>query len=240
MFPVRVVLVEPTHPNNIGAVARAMKTMALTRLTLVQPLRFPHAEATARAAGADDVLHQASICANLAEAVADCQLILATTARTRTIPWPTYTPPEAAVVVARALPGQVALVFGREHSGLTNEELLLCHGAITIPTQPEFRSLNLGSAVQIVAYEVYQRLRTTALVALPPSQQVASAAEVEALFAHLEQAFVQVGFFDPAKPRQTLRRVKKILLKAQLESSEVQMLRGLCRALERHGSQQSH
>ena len=152
---IRIVLVEPTHPGNIGAAARAMKAMGLDRLCLVAPRRFPGAEATARAAGADDVLHAARIVESLDDALADCGLVLGTTARSRRIEWPVLDAREGARrAVAQAARAPVAVVFGRESAGLANAELDRCHALIRIPAAGRFSSLNVAAAVQILAYEM--------------------------------------------------------------------------------------
>ena len=152
---IRIVLVEPTHPGNIGAAARAMKAMGLDRLCLVAPRRFPSAEATARAAGADDVLHAARLVESLDDALADCGLVLGTTARSRRIEWPVLDAREGARrAVAQAARTPVAVVFGRESAGLTNAELDRCHALIRIPAATGFSSLNVAAAVQILAYEM--------------------------------------------------------------------------------------
>ena len=152
---VRIVLVEPTHPGNVGAVARAMKTMGLDRLCLVAPRRFPSAEATARAAGADDVLHAARVVGSLDEAIADCGFVLGTTARSRRIEWPVFDAREGARrAVAQGAREQVAVMFGRESAGLTNAEIDRCHALVRIPAASRFSSLNVAAAVQILAYEM--------------------------------------------------------------------------------------
>ncbi|MGH8559232.1 MAG: RNA methyltransferase [Methylococcales bacterium] len=154
---IRIVLVGATHPGNIGAVARAMKNMGLSRLYLVEPKIFPNADATSRAAGADDILCRAVLCDSLQEAVLDCGIVIGASARSRTIFLPVLSPRECATLLARQHPEtELAVVFGGEHSGLTNAELDLCGYWLTIPCNPEFRSLNLASAVQVVAYGSYK------------------------------------------------------------------------------------
>jgi tRNA (cytidine32/uridine32-2'-O)-methyltransferase len=235
---VRIVLVETTHPGNIGAVARAMKTMALERLVLVRPKVFPAPEAVARASGADDLLERAVVCDTLADAVADCAYCFAATARSRHIAWPVRTPHElAADFAAEAFgSGDIALVFGRESSGLSNEDLDQCCGAIRIPTQPGFSSLNLAMAVQIVAYEVYQA--TAVLPVVPgadfdPFDALATAAEIDLLHQHLLRVATAIDYFDPAKPRLLPRRLRRLLARGGLLRSETQILRGLLTAVER-------
>ena len=158
---IRIVLVETTHPGNIGAAARAMKTMGFYDLHLVRPKIFPHADATARAAGADDILESAKMHESLADALSECSIVFATSARIRTLPCPMLSPSEAIpeIIEFAARQVSVALVFGRESSGLTNEELDLCNKMITIPTGDQFSSLNLASAVQIICYEVFKLIK---------------------------------------------------------------------------------
>ena len=157
---IRFVLVETTHTGNLGATARAMKTMGLSQLHLVRPKTPPDAEAMARAAGADDLLAQAGIHASLADAIAGCRLVIGSSARLRAVEWPLLEPPECVRrLLGEARDGPVALVLGRERSGLTNEELALCHFLVHIPTNPDFSSLNLGAAAQVFAYEIRQRYR---------------------------------------------------------------------------------
>lgn len=235
---IRIVLVETTHPGNIGAVARAMKTMALDRLVLVRPKSFPAPEAVARASGADDLLERAIVCDTLAAAVADCPYRFAATTRSRHIAWPVRTAREfAADFAADAFSsGEVALVFGRESSGLSNEELDQCGGAIRIPTQPEFSSLNLAMAVQIVAYEIFQAtaaLPVASSAVFDPFDAPATAAELELLYQHLLRVATAIDYFDPARPRLLPRRLRRLLSRGGLLRSETQILRGLLTAVER-------
>ena len=232
-----MVLVDTSHPGNIGAAARAMKTMGLARLDLVTPRSFPDAEATARASGADDVLERARVHEDLAAAVADCHLVLGTTARSRTLAWPTLAPRAAAArVLAHAAGGErVALVFGREKSGLSNQELGLCHAAIKIPTAPDYASLNLAAAVQILAYE----LRLAAPGGQPPvaaqrdeSHPPATAAEMAGFLTHLEQVLTDIGFLNPAQPRLLMRRLRRLYQRAQPDRNEVNILRGILSAVQ--------
>lgn len=234
---IRIVLVDTTHPGNIGAVARAMKTMGMRRLCLVNPRNFPSAEATARASGADDVLMAAQVCTSLSAAIADCALVYGTSARTRYLEWPCVTPREAAsTLVTMAAHTETAIVFGREQSGLSNQELERCHGAIRIPTDERFSSLNLAQAVQICVYE----LRLAALAAAaagteqtPATEPLATATELEALLDHWLEGMHEVDYYDPSKPKLLPRRVWRMLNKAGLLHSEVQILRGFLTAIRR-------
>lgn len=234
MPPVRIVLVRTSHPGNIGAAARAMKTMGLSRLVLVDPREFPHPEATALAAGADDVLDQAVIVPTLTQALGDCQLALGCTARSRHVALPELDP-RAAAARARAASAQggVALVFGNERTGLTNEELQACHTAVHIPADPAFGSLNLAAAVQVLAYEL--RMATLAGVAAPITPEArqdarepdATMAELEGLFAHLERVLFDIDFFKGRSPRTIMQRLRRMFLRAGLSDREVFILRGV-------------
>ena len=231
---VTFVLVETSHPGNIGAAARAMKTMGLTRLALVKPLRFPCAEATARAAGADDLLHHAALPETVAEAVAGAQFVLGTTARSRHLEAPVMAPREAAAeIVAQSALGPCTVLFGPEKTGLCNDDLGRCQRTVRIPTGPDFQSLNLAMAVQVIAYE----LRLAALADAPAeSERGARPASAEALAAlneHLMQSMIDVGYFDPERPKLLPQRISRMLAKADLEAAEVQILRGFLSAVQR-------
>jgi tRNA (cytidine32/uridine32-2'-O)-methyltransferase len=232
---VRIVLVGTTHPGNIGATARAMKTMGLADLYLVEPARFPAAEATARAAGADDILGAARVHQSLSDAVHGCNVIYGTTARSRRISWPTLSPRDAALEIAtRGL--QTALVFGRERAGLSNEELDLCQHAICIETDLDYSSLNLAQAVQICAYE----LRIAHLAAAPSLPHVpretadeeSTAAALEQLRTHCLAVMERVAYYDPERPKLLDRRLRRLINRAGLRHSEVQIVRGVLSAIE--------
>jgi TrmH family RNA methyltransferase len=230
---IRIVLCATSHPGNIGAAARAMKTMGLDELVLVAPAAFPHAEATALASGADDLLARARVVGTLAEAVADCGLVYGTSARTRTqYYWPGFTPREAAPRVrAAALDGHAAVVFGTERTGLTNQELECCQAVIHIPADPAFDSLNLSQAVQVLAYELRLALD------LPPPRPereipLAPAAELERLHAHFDAVLREIEFTDRHGGPHLLRRIKRILARAELDQHEVNILRGVLAAVQ--------
>ncbi len=228
---IRIVMVETSHPGNIGAAARAMKNMELDRLYLVRPHRFPDAESTSRASGADNVLAAATVCATLQEALAGCQLVFGASARSlRTIPWPQVDARGCAELV-RGQEGnlEVALVFGREHSGLSNEELELCNYLVHIPTNPNFSSLNVAAAIQVCCYELYMAHLdgNWKAVASTNEDEPASADEVERFFDHLEQTMLATGFLDPDNPRQLMRRLRRLFNRAQMEKTEVNILRGI-------------
>lgn len=229
-----IILVGPTHPGNIGAAARAMKAMGLVRLALVNPKRFPCAEATAMASGADDILAKAKVCRTLAEALRGYGLVVGTTARERSIAWPLMDPRECvAHIMDSTLRGDVAIVFGREHSGLTNQEIELCNFLVRVPTVLEFSSLNLAAAVQVIAYEVRQAALRRAPAPSRPAQTLAATGEqMEMLYAHLEQVMIDVGFYDRAKPRRLMRRIRRLFNRAEMDENEVQILRGFLAAVQ--------
>jgi tRNA/rRNA methyltransferase/tRNA (cytidine32/uridine32-2'-O)-methyltransferase len=233
---VRVVLMEPSHPGNVGAVARAMKTMGLTGLWLVRPQGLPSAEATARASGADDVLHRARRVETLEEAVAECTLVVGSSARRRGIDWPELEPRECGrALVAAARSGPAALVLGRERSGLSNEELDRCDRLVRIPANPDYSSLNLAAAAQVFCYEL-RRVWLEARDEPPPPAPFdapATHAQVSGLLAHLEQVFVQTHFLDPQEPKLLMRRMSRLLRRADLEQTEVNILRGFLAAVAR-------
>lgn len=252
---IRIVLVGTQHPGNIGSAARAIKTMGLSRLVLVSPERFPHAEADALAAGASDILQTAGRHQTLAEAVADCRLVLGCTARSRRVPLREQTPHDAAaqLVEAAGTGAEVALVFGRERTGLDNDELQLCHGAVHIPADPGYSSLNLAAAVQVLAYEV--RL---ALLQLATGKSNAAAtgagtgaetgaeagttkqlenearhgpaathAELEGLFSHLAETLDAIDFHKGRAPQSAMRKLRRLFLRGDLDQHEVRLLRGV-------------
>lgn len=235
---IRVVLNRPTHPGNIGAVARAMKTMCLEQLYLVVPHRFPAPEAIALAAGAEDVLDRAHVCQTLEEAVGDCRLVIGTSARSRRIGWPTLDPAEGAKqMIAAAAEGSVALVFGQERTGLTNEELDRCHAVIVIPANQAYSSINLAGSVQIMAYELMRTGAETTSVAdeILGSVQPATHEEMEHFYRHLEQVLVETGFLDPANPRFLMRRLRRLFNRAMPDKNEINILRGILTSMKHSG-----
>jgi len=231
---IRVVLVSPTHPGNVGGVARAMKNMGLTRLYLVAPKAWPSADAVARAADAADVLARAVVCATLEQAIADCHYVIGTTARSRRhIEWPMYPPHEvAARLLEAAARGPVALLFGPEKSGLTNRALDRCHAGGYIPSSPAYPSLNLVGAVQIFAYELYRTSGAHPPPATQPQEPPASAEEMEHFYDHLERVLVEIGFLDPDNPRLLGRRLRRLFNRAAPDRNEVSILRGILSAVQ--------
>ncbi|HDN25956.1 MAG TPA: RNA methyltransferase [Thioploca sp.] len=229
---VQIILVGITHPGNIGAAARAMKTMGLSQLRLVQPKHFPSAEATARATGADDVLVNAQVFDTFEESLKDCHLIVGTSTRQRTIAWPVLTP-KACAEKASECAGRVAIVFGREQYGLTNQELELCNYLVQIPTNPTFSSLNVAAAVQILAYEL--RISNEALKLENVNSSLPAPASAEAIaqfYQHLEQTLIDIEVLDPQNPRQLMRHLHRLFNRVQLFDSEVSLLRGILTAAQ--------
>ena len=229
---IKIVLVETTHPGNIGAVARAMKNMNMSKLWLVAPKIFPSAEATSRASGADDVLAQAHICQSLPEAIADCQLVIGASARSRTISWPEISPRDCAEQVVINEPDKkVAIVFGRENSGLKNHELDLCHYLLRIPCNSAYSSLNIAAAVQVVCYELFVAASAPKAVAIGDKDKIpkATALQMESFYTHLYQALTDIGFMHPDKSNAIMRRLRRIYNRVQLDTKELDILRGILR-----------
>lgn len=236
---IRVVLCRTSHPGNIGAAARAMKTMGLARLCLVQPLCAVDEVATARAAGADDVLARATTHASLADALAGCVQAVALSARLRDLgPRAVGVREAVGPLLAQAATADVAIVFGNETSGLANDELQCCQQAVTIPSNPDYSSLNLGAAVQVMAYE----LRMAAWAGLPPGPATqatpfasppAGIDEIEHFYAHLERALTHTGFHDPARPRRLLPKLRRLFGRSGLEKDEINILRGILDSIEK-------
>jgi tRNA/rRNA methyltransferase/tRNA (cytidine32/uridine32-2'-O)-methyltransferase len=270
---IKIVLVETTHPGNIGAVARAMKNMKMHNLCLVAPKIFPSADATSRASGADDVLARAVVCSTLQEAIADCQLVVGASARGRTISWPELTPRECAEKIFTHEPGnrhdcsqqssgihivpgdsrgcsrqsygihtvpgdKVAIVFGRENSGLKNHELDLCHFLLRIPCNSEYSSLNIAAAVQVVCYELFVASGLPAqekiLVGDKDEDPLATAMQMESFYAHLAETLTNIGFMHPAKSKSIMRRLRRIYNRVQMNTKELDILRGILRMSQGH------
>ena len=286
-----IVLIEPSHPGNIGAVARAMKNMGLSKLVLVNPLVFPSSHADARASHAKDLLEQAELVADFASAVHDSHLVIGTSARNRSLPWPMVNSASCAEKICEYLvnsqniqdnqkhsqtteaeqtkiskskisKSKVSIVFGREHSGLTNQELQSCNYHLFIPSSPEYSSLNLAAAVQVVCYEIYQQIiRLDIQNTAEETQQTlntkaskknvckkftwsqepfgidwdlpkASHEQVQRLIQHLEQTLIEVSFFDPENPKMIMQRLKRLLLRIQLDEMEVNLLRGVLTSVQ--------
>lgn len=238
---IAIVLVGTQHPGNIGSTARAMKTMGLSDLRLVQPELFPDIQANAMAAGADDVLERARVFDRLEDAIADCRLVLGCTARRRGVPLPEYGPRDAAsLLLQSAASGPVALMFGRERTGLTNEELQRCQAAVHIPANPEYSSLNLAQAVQVLSYELRMGhlfpLQADAPQPTAPSplaatlergDALATQAQVERLFGHLDQTLHDIDFHKGRSPDVVMQRLRRVFLRAALDERELRILHGI-------------
>ena len=230
---IRIVLVNTSHPGNIGAAARAMKNMCLEQLRLVSPMIYPSEEATSRASGADDLLARAAVCESLDEALAGCRLVVGTSARPRTVAWPVLSPREAAAkLVAEARHGEVALVFGRERSGLSNSELDRCGFLVHIPTNPAYSSLNLAAAVQVLGYEIHLASLGNRIPETEAPRDLATADMLQGFHAHLEQALDEVGFTDPNQSEKLLRRLRSLFQRARPDKDEINILRGILSAMQ--------
>ncbi len=241
----RIILVHTTLPANIGSAARAMKTMGLSDLVLVSPKFFPHADATSLASGASDILANARVVETLADAMADCEVVLGASARNRTINMAQIDAREAGQMAQQygAKGAKLAFVFGREDRGLTNEELQLCHGHVFIPTNEAYGVLNVASAVQVLSYEARMahlladkaELTTAASAAepermpitlVPWDEELVAGADMTQFYAHMEQALVAVDFLDPSNPRQIMTRLRRLFGRTRLDKPEYNLLRG--------------
>jgi len=230
---IRIVLVGTTHPGNIGAVARAMKNMGLSDLALVDPRHFPHEEATSRASGAHDLLESALHVETLPEAIADCVYVAGASARSRSIDWPCLDCKDAAArLLDESANGKVAAVFGPEKTGLSNSDLDHCDTLLTIPTDPDFSSLNLAMAVQVLTYEI-----RAAQAEKPPVYEsdapLATSEELERFYTHLERTLTDLQFLDPDNPRYLMRRLRRLLIRARPDQNEVNILRGILTSVDR-------
>jgi tRNA (cytidine32/uridine32-2'-O)-methyltransferase len=238
---INIVLVGTTHPGNIGAVARAMKNMQMTNLRLVAPKIFPSADATSRASGADDILARAMVSDSLHEAIADCQVVFGASARSRTISWPELAPRQCATEIFSKHPDdKIAIVFGREHSGLTNEELDMCRYLLHIPCNPAFSSLNLAAAVQIVCYELLVAAGSYERKAIGDRGDcpLATAEQMESFYDHLHQTLIDIDFTQSDQSRSIMRRLRRIYNRIELDTKEVDILRGILRMSQGHKKSQ--
>ena len=233
---IKIVLVEPSHPGNIGGAARAMKTMGLSQLVVINPKRFPDPQADWRAAGALDVLDEAQVLPDVDAAIADCHWVVGTSTRLRKIPWPVADAKEIAAQVTAQIAGHseanIAILFGREDNGLTNDELRRCNYHLQIPAAPAYSSLNLAMAVQVVCYEIYQA--SLSEPAVPAwDRSLATSAQVDGMLKAMEQTFLDTGFLDQANPGQTMTRLRRLFSRLQMDETEVQILRGILKHLGR-------
>ncbi|MFT5141124.1 MAG: tRNA (cytidine32/uridine32-2'-O)-methyltransferase [Rhodothermales bacterium] len=232
---IRIVLIDTTHPGNIGATARAMKVMGVTSLHLVNPAIYPHADATARASGADDILQHAMVHETLDDALDGCSLVLGTSARLRSLPMPQLNLRSAAEVALTDSGGRdVAILFGRERHGLTNEQMQRCHRLVHIETNPEYGSLNLGQAVQLVTYELRMAILESGRVT-PPStdSQAVDASQMEMFYRHLEQTLLDLEFLNPDQPRKLMMRLRRLFNRSRPDQNEINILRGILAAAQR-------
>ena len=234
---IRIVLVNTSHPGNIGAVARAMKNMGISRLYLVEPKQYPDEQANWRAVSAGDVLEGAVVTATLEEAIADCQFVVGASARGRSIPWPLSDPRQCAQRMAEASDDQqVAVLFGREDRGLTNDELKLCNLHLNIPTSEDYSSLNLAMAVQVVCYELRMLLDAPRLPVHDDDQwdtPFTNSENMERFYIHLEQTLTDIEFLDPAAPRQLMVRLRRLYSRVRLDEMELNILRGILTATQK-------
>ncbi|MEW6982247.1 tRNA (cytosine(32)/uridine(32)-2'-O)-methyltransferase TrmJ [Colwelliaceae bacterium 6471] len=234
---VRIVLVNTSDCRNIGSAARAMKTMGLSQLVLVDPIELPNGQAQALAAGATDVLANAKVVATLEEAIQDCGLVVGTSARSRTLPWPMLEPRGCGEKLIKEVADYpVALVFGRESSGLTNEELQLCHFHVQIPANPEYSSLNLAMAVQTLSYEVrmsFLALQQQQFERNHDEEEYPVVEETERFFQHFEEALKATGFIVPSHPGLVMTKLKRLFNRARPDTKELKMMRGILASVER-------
>ncbi|WP_298610050.1 RNA methyltransferase [uncultured Thiothrix sp.] len=234
-----IVMIQTSHPGNIGSAARAMKTMGIHDLRLVNPTRFNSPEVKALASGADDILANARLCSTLQEALADCHYVIGTSARSeRSLRWPQMDARACGTWVAEHLPQQkIALVFGRERTGLTNEELEHCQALVHIPMAFDFFSLNIAAAIQIICYECMMAVRQSQTVQALSStsdldEEPATAAAMESFFTHLETTLIEVDYLDPENPRLLMRRLRRLFGRINPTQSEVNILRGMLSAFQ--------
>ena len=239
----RIVMVNTTHPGNIGAAARAMKNMGLSRLYLVDPIAKIDDEAMQRSSRAEDILNNVVICDTLEEALADCGLVVGTSARSRTIPWPLMNPRQCGDRVAQAVSAdnEVAIVFGRESRGLTNEELHLCHAHVHIPTEESFSSLNVAQAIQVMAYEMRLAVHENVGQEDQESQErwgvdwdypLATHEQLNGMLQHMEQTMVEIGFLNPDTPKQLMSRLRRLYQRAAPDQVEINIMRGMMTAMQ--------
>ena len=230
---IRIVLVQTYHPGNIGSAARAMKTMGLTNLWLVNPREFPHPEAERLATNAVDVLAEATVVGSLAEAISDCGLVVGTSARDRSFSLPPLLPESCAEkLVAEANQYPVALVFGRERMGLHNEEIQQCHFQVNIPANPECPVMNIASAIQVLCYEVF-KFASANQSPQTESEDYPLHKELEQFYQHLEETLGDVGFLNPNHPGNTMDRLQRLFRKARPEAKELKLLRGLLSGIQK-------
>lgn len=235
---IRIVMIQTSHAGNIGAAARAMKVMGLSDLCLVAPKQFPDDQATAMASGADNILQQATVVETLPEAIADCQLVIGTSARsTRYLQWPLRSARECGEYVANNIGGKkIAILFGRERTGLTNDELDYCQSLVHIPTNPDYSSLNVASAVQLIGYEcsihANDSARATPETNKNREEEVVDSKVMESFYQNLEQVLQEIRYLDPKNPRHLMRRLRRLFGRSSVTQSEMNILRGILSAMQ--------
>jgi tRNA (cytidine32/uridine32-2'-O)-methyltransferase len=230
---IRIVLVNTSHPGNIGSAARAMKTMGLSELYLVKPARFPDPKAVELASGAADILDQAIVVETLDEAIAEATLVIGTSARSRSVPWPLISPREMGEKIKVEAPrSQIAIVFGHEQSGLSNEELQRCHVHVQIPANPEYSSLNLAAAVQVLAYECRVASLDQTVTHEEWDYRLATADEMEKYFNHLQELLIEIDFLKMSAPRKLMTRLRRLYLRTRPDVMEMNILRGMLTAVQ--------
>ena len=236
---IKIVLVETSHTGNMGSAARAMKTMGLTNLCLVNPVIKPDSQSISLAAGASDIIKQAQIFSSLEAAVADCSLVIGTSARPRSLQWPNLTPKECGdkIIAEACRHAQVALVFGRERVGLTNDELQKCHFHVSIPANPDYSSLNLAMSVQVLSYEIRMSLLSAQEASIKLDEQDINEypkdEDIERFYQHLEQTLLQTGFINPHHPGQIMGRLRRLFTRARIEQQELNILRGILTSIDK-------
>lgn len=236
---IKIVLVETSHTGNMGSAARAMKTMGLTNLCLVNPVIKPDSQSISLAAGASDIIKQAQIFSSLEAAVADCSLVIGTSARPRSLQWPNLTPKECGdkIIAEACRHAQVALVFGRERVGLTNDELQKCHFHVSIPANPDYSSLNLAMSVQVLSYEIRMSLLSAQEASIKLDEQDINEypkdEDIERFYHHLEQTLLQTGFINPHHPGQIMGRLRRLFTRARIEQQELNILRGILTSIDK-------
>ena len=232
---IRIVLVNTFHPGNIGSSARALKTMGMNQLYLVSPRDFPHEDANRLAASADDVLQNAVVVETLYEAVADCKMVIISTVRERGYDLPVLTPEKCAgQLLESSKQGPVALVFGPERFGISNEDLSLGKYRVTIPANPEYSSLNLAASVQTLSYEVYkQQTQGSSENAAPDTREQVSLKDMERFFEHLESTYQSTGFINSKHPGEVIKRLRQLFARAQPDQMEMNILRGMLASVDK-------
>ena len=236
---IKIVLVETSHTGNMGSAARAMKTMGLSNLCLVNPIIKPDSQSISLAAGASDIIKQAQIFSSLEAAVADCSLVIGTSARPRSLQWPNLTPKACGdkIIAEACRHAQVALVFGRERVGLTNDELQKCHFHVSIPANPDYSSLNLAMSVQVLSYEIRMSLLSVQEASIKLDEQDINEypkdEDIERFYHHLEQTLLQTGFINPHHPGQIMGRLRRLFTRARIEQQELNILRGILTSIDK-------